>query len=81
MKQIGTFWQGFAVVLLSLAAAVLSEILKIAWLMTIAPVLFAIGLTYIGGGAAGKAEAVFKLTRAGVIHEREQVAIRKILRS
>ena len=65
MTSVGTFYEGLIIIVLAIAVAVLSTVLKIPWLMTIAPVLFALGLAYMGGGSAGKTEAIRKLTIAG----------------
>ncbi len=66
MTQAGTFYEGLIFIVLAIAVAVLSNMLKIPWLMTIAPVLFALGLGYAGGGAAGKAQMMSQLKKLGL---------------
>ena len=78
MTSIGTFYEGLIIIVLAIAAAVLSTILNIPWLMTIAPVLFALGIAYMGGGSAGKTEAIRKLS-AG--RPSERIYLSRIVRS
>ena len=58
MTQLGTFWEGFVLIVAAIAVAMLGSMLKIPWLGTIAPMLLAAGLAYVGGGAAGKLQTI-----------------------
>ena len=82
MTNLGTFWEGLIVVVLAIAVAIVSSTLGIPWLMTIAPVLFALGLAYMGGGSAGKSEAIRKLTSNGLVRfGTDRAYLTKIVRS
>ena len=71
MTSLGTFGEGVILVILAIAAAVLSQLLKIDWLLTaVAPALLVIALSYISGGAAGKAQMLSKLIRNGLVSEK-----------
>ena len=57
MSTLGTFWEGIVLIAAAIAAAVLGKLVGIDWLMTIvAPALFAAGIAYSTGGAAGKVQ-------------------------
>ncbi len=69
MTPLGTFIEGLCVIVLAIVCAILSKLLDIPWLLTAAPILFAIALTYVGGGAAGKAQMFATLKRLGLLDE------------
>ncbi len=58
-----TFLEGMVLIVVAIVAAILSHLLGIDWLATIAPVLFAAGIAYASGGAAGKAQLKSELRR------------------
>ena len=73
MTGLGTFNEGLILIAVAIAAAVLGSMLKIPWLTTIAPLLFAAGIAYVGGGSAGKAQMLALLRRKGLVEPRMTV--------
>ena len=70
MTNLGTFWEGVILIVLAMTAAVVEPVVKVDWLMTaVAPGLLAIGVAYITGGSAGKAQMLGKLKRGGFINK------------